>query len=123
MIGADEGGQSERQAGPDPGAQAEGQTGSDAGAQAEGQMGSDADISMSNGSYTLCFWIRQDMAEISRKYTPRLVILFPLWCNELEHRSLFCLYSVSVENALFFVALGPYLWQSHLHRSVWGNQD
>nr|GFC08235.1 hypothetical protein [Tanacetum cinerariifolium]GFD00301.1 hypothetical protein [Tanacetum cinerariifolium] len=43
MLGADEGGQSERQAGPDPGAQAEGQTGSDADAQDESQAGSNLD--------------------------------------------------------------------------------
>nr|GEY11953.1 copia protein [Tanacetum cinerariifolium] len=43
MLGADEGGQSEHQAGPDPGAQAEGQTGTYAGAQDEGQAGSNPD--------------------------------------------------------------------------------
>nr|GEU46427.1 hypothetical protein [Tanacetum cinerariifolium] len=43
VLGADEGGQDERQAGPDPGAQAEGQTGSDAGAQDEGQAESNRD--------------------------------------------------------------------------------
>nr|GEW67624.1 hypothetical protein [Tanacetum cinerariifolium] len=43
MIGADEGGQSERQVGLDPGAQAEGQTGSDASAQDKGQVGSNPD--------------------------------------------------------------------------------
>nr|GEZ44791.1 hypothetical protein [Tanacetum cinerariifolium] len=43
MIGADEGGQSERQVRLDPGAQAEGQTGSDASAQDEGQVGSNPD--------------------------------------------------------------------------------
>nr|GEY64129.1 hypothetical protein [Tanacetum cinerariifolium] len=43
MLEADEGGQSECQAGPDPGAQAEGQIGSDAGAQDEGQAGSHPD--------------------------------------------------------------------------------
>nr|GEW73968.1 integrase, catalytic region, zinc finger, CCHC-type, peptidase aspartic, catalytic [Tanacetum cinerariifolium] len=40
MLGADEGGQDEGQAGPDPGAQAEDQTESDAGAQDEGKAGS-----------------------------------------------------------------------------------
>nr|GEU91279.1 uncharacterized mitochondrial protein AtMg00810-like [Tanacetum cinerariifolium] len=40
VLGADEGGQGEGQAGPDPGAQAKDQTGSDAGAQDEGQAGS-----------------------------------------------------------------------------------
>nr|GEV75726.1 hypothetical protein [Tanacetum cinerariifolium] len=43
VLGADEGGQGEGQAGPDPGAQAEGQTGSDVGAQDEGQAGSNPD--------------------------------------------------------------------------------
>nr|GEV18613.1 hypothetical protein [Tanacetum cinerariifolium] len=43
VLGADEGGQDEGQAGPDPGAQAEDQTGSDAGAQDEGQAGSNPD--------------------------------------------------------------------------------
>nr|GFB20061.1 E-beta-farnesene synthase [Tanacetum cinerariifolium] len=40
VLGADEGCQSEGQAGPDPGAQAEGQMRSDAGAQDDGQAGS-----------------------------------------------------------------------------------
>nr|GEV21919.1 hypothetical protein [Tanacetum cinerariifolium] len=31
---------------------------------------------MPNDPYTLCFWIRQDMPGISRKHTPRLVIVF-----------------------------------------------
>nr|GEW55473.1 histone deacetylase 14 [Tanacetum cinerariifolium] len=43
VLGADEGGQDEGQAGPDPGAQAEDQTGSDAGAQDEGQAGLNPD--------------------------------------------------------------------------------
>nr|GEX66873.1 histone deacetylase 14 [Tanacetum cinerariifolium] len=43
VLGADEGGQDEGQAGPDPGAQAEGQMGSDAGARDEGQAGSNPD--------------------------------------------------------------------------------
>nr|GEX41532.1 E-beta-farnesene synthase [Tanacetum cinerariifolium] len=43
VLGADEGGQDEGQAGPDPGGQAEGQTGSDVGAQDEGQAGSNLD--------------------------------------------------------------------------------
>nr|GEU56236.1 monodehydroascorbate reductase [Tanacetum cinerariifolium] len=43
VIGADEGGQGEGQAGPDPGAQDEGQTGPDAGTQDEGQAGSNPD--------------------------------------------------------------------------------
>nr|GEU29914.1 integrase, catalytic region, zinc finger, CCHC-type, peptidase aspartic, catalytic [Tanacetum cinerariifolium] len=43
VLGADEGGQGEGQAGPDPGAQAEGQTGSDVGDQDEGQAGSNHD--------------------------------------------------------------------------------
>nr|GFA11507.1 hypothetical protein [Tanacetum cinerariifolium] len=43
MLGADEGGQDEGQAGLDPGAQAKDQTGSDAGAQDEGQAGSNPD--------------------------------------------------------------------------------
>nr|GEZ02164.1 reverse transcriptase domain-containing protein [Tanacetum cinerariifolium] len=42
-----------------------------------------------------------------------IAILFPSWCSELEHRSWFCLHSVLVENALFFIALGPYLWGHH----------
>nr|GEY83887.1 monodehydroascorbate reductase [Tanacetum cinerariifolium] len=42
VLGAEEGGQDEGQAGPDPDAQAEDSTGSDAGAQAEEQTGSDA---------------------------------------------------------------------------------
>nr|GFB06379.1 hypothetical protein [Tanacetum cinerariifolium] len=63
VLGADEGGQDEGQAGPDPSAQAEGQMGSDAGAQdegqagpdpsaqAEGQMGSDADEGFTATAY------------------------------------------------------------------------
>nr|GEU60990.1 hypothetical protein [Tanacetum cinerariifolium] len=43
VLGANEGGQDEGQAGLDPGAQAEGQTRSDAGAQDEGQAGSNPD--------------------------------------------------------------------------------
>nr|GEX85435.1 hypothetical protein [Tanacetum cinerariifolium] len=43
VLGAEEGGQDEGQAGPDPDAQAEDQTGSDAGAQAEGRAGSNPD--------------------------------------------------------------------------------
>nr|GEW67292.1 hypothetical protein [Tanacetum cinerariifolium] len=43
VLGADEGGQGEGQAGPDPGAQAEGQAGSDAGDQDECQAGSNPD--------------------------------------------------------------------------------
>nr|GEZ97486.1 hypothetical protein [Tanacetum cinerariifolium] len=43
MLGADEGGQDEGQAGLDPGAQAKDQTGSDAGAQDKGQAGSNPD--------------------------------------------------------------------------------
>nr|GFB93515.1 hypothetical protein [Tanacetum cinerariifolium] len=43
VLGADEGGQDEGQAGPDPGAQAEGQTGSKGGAQDKGQAGSNPD--------------------------------------------------------------------------------
>nr|GEZ76175.1 E-beta-farnesene synthase [Tanacetum cinerariifolium] len=43
VLGANEGGQDEGQAGPDPSAQAESQTGSDAGAQDEGQAGSNPD--------------------------------------------------------------------------------
>nr|GEU51964.1 monodehydroascorbate reductase [Tanacetum cinerariifolium] len=43
MLGAEEGGQDEGQAGPNPGAQAKDQTGSDAGAQADGQAGSNPD--------------------------------------------------------------------------------
>nr|GFD57159.1 hypothetical protein [Tanacetum cinerariifolium] len=43
VLGAEEGGQDEGQAGPDPDAQAEDQMGSDAGAQAEGQAGSNPD--------------------------------------------------------------------------------
>nr|GEW52991.1 hypothetical protein [Tanacetum cinerariifolium] len=43
MLGADEGGQGEGQAGLDPGAQSEGQTGSDASDQDEGQAGSNPD--------------------------------------------------------------------------------
>nr|GEX18360.1 histone deacetylase 14 [Tanacetum cinerariifolium]GEX41494.1 histone deacetylase 14 [Tanacetum cinerariifolium] len=43
VLGADEGGQNEGQAGPDPGAQAEDQTRIDAGAQDEGQAGTNPD--------------------------------------------------------------------------------
>nr|GFC12155.1 histone deacetylase 14 [Tanacetum cinerariifolium] len=43
VLGAEEGGQDEGQAGPDPDVQAEDHTGSDAGAQAEGQAGSNPD--------------------------------------------------------------------------------
>nr|GEU82583.1 copia protein [Tanacetum cinerariifolium] len=43
VLGANEGGQDEGQAGPDPSAQAEDQTGTDAGAQDEGQAGSNPD--------------------------------------------------------------------------------
>nr|GFA47704.1 monodehydroascorbate reductase [Tanacetum cinerariifolium] len=43
VLGAEEGGQDEGQAGPDPDAQVEDQTGSDAGAQAEGQARSNPD--------------------------------------------------------------------------------
>nr|GEY16619.1 hypothetical protein [Tanacetum cinerariifolium] len=43
VLGAEEGGQDEGQAGPDPDVQAEDQTGSDAGAQAKGQAGSNPD--------------------------------------------------------------------------------
>nr|GEX19542.1 hypothetical protein [Tanacetum cinerariifolium] len=43
VLGADEGGQDEGQAGPDPGAQAKGQTGSDADARYEGQARSNPD--------------------------------------------------------------------------------
>nr|GEY92721.1 histone deacetylase 14 [Tanacetum cinerariifolium] len=43
VLGADEGGQGEGQAGPDPGSQAEGQTRSDFGAHDEGQAGSNPD--------------------------------------------------------------------------------
>nr|GEX40053.1 integrase, catalytic region, zinc finger, CCHC-type, peptidase aspartic, catalytic [Tanacetum cinerariifolium] len=43
VLGAEEGGQDEDQAGPDPDAQAEDQTGSDPGAQADGQAGSNPD--------------------------------------------------------------------------------
>nr|GEX88187.1 hypothetical protein [Tanacetum cinerariifolium] len=43
VLGAEEGGQDEDQAGPDPNAQAEEQTGSDTGAQADGQVGSNPD--------------------------------------------------------------------------------
>nr|GEW99731.1 hypothetical protein [Tanacetum cinerariifolium] len=43
VLGADEGGQDEGQAGPDSSAQVEGQTGLDAGAQDEGQAGSNPD--------------------------------------------------------------------------------
>nr|GEU45618.1 copia protein [Tanacetum cinerariifolium] len=43
VLGADEGGQDEGQAGPDPGAQAKDQTGSDTGSQDEGQAGLNPD--------------------------------------------------------------------------------
>nr|GEZ38225.1 hypothetical protein [Tanacetum cinerariifolium] len=52
-----------------------------------------------------------------KQHTPWLAILFPLLCNELEHRSLFCLHGVLVENDLFFVALRLHLWQNYLHHT------
>nr|GEZ19077.1 hypothetical protein [Tanacetum cinerariifolium] len=41
------------------------------------------------------------MEENPPKQSPLGILLVKKWCNELEHRSLFCLHSVSVENALF----------------------